>query len=201
MCKSSFDTVEALILAWVTQQWTLLLSPLLACHNLFAKLPIWSCTFLQVTSAINNLIMGKIYIEHTGIMRITNLQSTMVAKIKFKESGRLSSKDAHQVTLSVRHCGICSILAISNTLLKPAAVCLACVKSTVQSCARSAKRHVVHCHTYNILQKVMWQKPIALLAWTMMSCTTESGAHVKTPGSYMCCYTYTHGKSAIILSC
>ncbi len=52
---------------------------------------------LQVTSAINNLIMGKIYIEHTGIMRITNLQSSMVAKIKFKESGRLSSKDAHQV--------------------------------------------------------------------------------------------------------
>ncbi len=56
---------------------------------------------LQVTSAINNLIMGKIYIEHTGIMRITNLQSTMVAKIKFKESGRLSSKDAHQVIQSV----------------------------------------------------------------------------------------------------
>jgi len=55
---------------------------------------------LQVTSAINNLIMGKIYIEHTGIMRITNLQSTMVAKIKFKESGRLSSKDAHQVIQS-----------------------------------------------------------------------------------------------------
>ncbi len=56
---------------------------------------------LQVTSAINNLIMGKIYIEHTGIMRITNLQSTMVAKIRFKESGRLSSKDAHQVIQSV----------------------------------------------------------------------------------------------------
>lgn len=55
---------------------------------------------LQVTSAINNLIMGKIYIEHTGIMRITNLQSTMVAKIRFKESGRLSSKDAHQVIQS-----------------------------------------------------------------------------------------------------
>jgi len=55
----------------------------------------------QVTSAINNLIMGKIYIEHTGIMRITNLQSTMVAKIRFKESGRLSSKDAHQVIQSV----------------------------------------------------------------------------------------------------
>lgn len=66
---------------------------------------------LQVTSAINNLIMGKIYIEHTGIMRITNLQSTMVAKIRFKESGRLSSKDAHQVIQCVRHCGIYVILA------------------------------------------------------------------------------------------
>ena len=52
---------------------------------------------MQVTSAINNLIMGKIYIEHTGIMRINNMQSNLVAKIKFKESGRLSSKDAHQV--------------------------------------------------------------------------------------------------------
>lgn len=51
----------------------------------------------QVTSSINNLIMGKIYIEHTGIMKVTNLQSSMVAKIKFKEAGRLSSKDAHQV--------------------------------------------------------------------------------------------------------
>lgn len=51
----------------------------------------------QVTSSINNLIMGKIYIEHTGLMKINNLQSSMVAKIRFKEAGRLSSKDAHQV--------------------------------------------------------------------------------------------------------
>ncbi len=156
---------------------------------------------LQVTSAINNLIMGKIYIEHTGIMRITNLQSTLVAKIKFKESGRLSSKDAHQVVPSVRHCGICNIPAMSKGLPKSAAVCLACMKSMVQSCARSAEWHLVHCHTYNILHKVMWQKSIALLAWTMMLCVTESGAQVKTPGSYMCCYTYTRSKSAIILSC
>ena len=52
----------------------------------------------QVTSSINNLIIGKLYVEHTGIMRINNTQSSMVAKVKFKESGRLSSKDAHQVS-------------------------------------------------------------------------------------------------------
>ena len=45
--------------------------------------------------------MGKIYIEHTGIMKISNVQSSMVAKIKFKESGRLSSKDAHQVLIKL----------------------------------------------------------------------------------------------------
>lgn len=54
-----------------------------------------------MTSSINNLIMGKLYIEHTGIMKITNVQSSMVAKIKFKESGRLSSKDAHQVRIKL----------------------------------------------------------------------------------------------------
>ncbi|KAL3144723.1 hypothetical protein ABBQ38_001846 [Trebouxia sp. C0009 RCD-2024] len=54
-------------------------------------------TWAKVTSSINNLIMGKIYIEHTGLMKINNLQSSMVAKIRFKEAGRLSSKDAHQV--------------------------------------------------------------------------------------------------------
>ena len=61
---------------------------------------------LQVTSAINNLIMGKIYIEHTGIMRISNLQSSLVAKIKFKETGRLSSKDAHQVCSPTQLLGV-----------------------------------------------------------------------------------------------
>lgn len=55
----------------------------------------------QVTSSINNLIMGKIYIEHTGIMKISNVQSTMVARLKFKESGRLSSKDTHQVRIQL----------------------------------------------------------------------------------------------------
>ena len=45
--------------------------------------------------------MGKIYIEHTGIMKISNVQSSMVAKIRFKESGRLSSKDAHQVSIKL----------------------------------------------------------------------------------------------------
>ena len=73
---------------------------------------------VQVTSQINNLIMGKIYIEHTGIMRINNLQSSLVAKNKFKESGRLSSKDQHQV-IAASDC-------MSKLLcpLPPARVCL-----------------------------------------------------------------------------
>lgn len=74
------------------------------------SLSLWQHTIdaLQVTSAVNNLIMGKMYVEHTGIMRINNTGSGMVAKIKFKEAGRLSSKDAH----GVRH--------VYSSLLMPA---------------------------------------------------------------------------------
>ena len=60
--------------------------------------------------------MGKMYIDHTGIMRINNTGSGMVAKVKFKEASRLSSKDAHQVTclLLVGMLGSKSDLAVLN---------------------------------------------------------------------------------------
>ena len=50
----------------------------------------------QVTSSINNLIIGKIYIDHGGIMRIRN-QSGLVAKLKFHETGMLT-REAHLVS-------------------------------------------------------------------------------------------------------
>lgn len=54
---------------------------------------------LQVTSSINNIIVGKLYIDHGGVMRIQNKKTDLAAKIKFKETGLLGgSKNAHQVS-------------------------------------------------------------------------------------------------------
>ena len=53
------------------------------------------CVLAQVTSSINNLIIGKIYIDHGGMMRIRG-SSGLVAKIKFHETGMLT-REAHQV--------------------------------------------------------------------------------------------------------
>lgn len=41
--------------------------------------------------------MGKPHIEHSGIMKINNLQSSLTAKIKFEASSRLSWAESHQV--------------------------------------------------------------------------------------------------------
>ncbi len=50
---------------------------------------------LQVTSSLH--IMGKPHIEHSGIMKISNLQSSLAAMIKFEASSRLSWGESHQV--------------------------------------------------------------------------------------------------------
>lgn len=50
----------------------------------------------KVTSSLH--IMGKPHIEHSGIMKITNLQSSLVARIKFEASSRLSWSEPHQVS-------------------------------------------------------------------------------------------------------
>ena len=50
---------------------------------------------MQVTSSLH--IMGKPHIEHSGIMKINNLQSSLAAKIKFEASSRLSWGESHQV--------------------------------------------------------------------------------------------------------
>ena len=56
----------------------------------------------KVTTSINNLILGKIYIDHGGIMRIRNLtqdgsSTGLTARIRFKETSMLFDKDPRQV--------------------------------------------------------------------------------------------------------
>lgn len=50
---------------------------------------------VQVSSSINNLIIGKIYIDHGGIMRIRS-SAGLVAKLRFHETGMLT-REAHLV--------------------------------------------------------------------------------------------------------
>ena len=52
---------------------------------------------LQVVSSIHNLIIGKIYVDHGGVMRITSSATGMACKLKFKEQGLLSRHEAHEV--------------------------------------------------------------------------------------------------------
>ena len=52
---------------------------------------------MQVVSSINNLNIGKIYVDHGGVMRITSSATGMVCKLKFREQGILSRHEAHEV--------------------------------------------------------------------------------------------------------
>ena len=61
----------------------------------------WVC--MQVVSSINNLIIGKIYVDHGGVMRITSSATGMVCKLKFREQGILSRHEAHEVCALLRH--------------------------------------------------------------------------------------------------
>lgn len=55
-------------------------------------------TWQKVTTTIGNLILGKIYIDHGGIMKVRNVTTNMTAKMNFKESGSLlRSKEQHVV--------------------------------------------------------------------------------------------------------
>mmetsp|Transcript_19049 Transcript_19049/g.57551 ORF Transcript_19049/g.57551 Transcript_19049/m.57551 type:complete len:776 (+) Transcript_19049:336-2663(+) len=52
----------------------------------------------KVTSTIGNLILGKIYIDHGGIMKVRNVTAGLTAKMNFKESGGLlRSREQHVV--------------------------------------------------------------------------------------------------------
>lgn len=50
-----------------------------------------------MVSSINNLIIGKIYVDHGGVMRISSSSTGMVCKLKFREQGLLSRHEAHEV--------------------------------------------------------------------------------------------------------
>ena len=51
----------------------------------------------KVTTSINNLILGKIYIDHGGIMKVRNVGTGLTAKLRFKETGMIFDKDPRQV--------------------------------------------------------------------------------------------------------
>ncbi len=57
----------------------------------------WHMNAGQVVSSINNLIIGKIYVDHGGTMRIHSSHSNLVCKLKFKEQGVLRMREAHEV--------------------------------------------------------------------------------------------------------
>ena len=61
-----------------------------------------SLVCMQVVSSINNLIIGKIYVDHGGVMRITSSATGMVCKLKFREQGILSRHEAHEVCALLR---------------------------------------------------------------------------------------------------
>ena len=56
-----------------------------------------SYSWNKVTTYLNNLILGKIYIDHGGVMKISSAQSGLTARIRFKETGMLYDKNPRQV--------------------------------------------------------------------------------------------------------
>mmetsp|Transcript_31862 Transcript_31862/g.90503 ORF Transcript_31862/g.90503 Transcript_31862/m.90503 type:complete len:788 (+) Transcript_31862:469-2832(+) len=46
-------------------------------------------TWNKVVTSINNLIIGKLYIDHGGLMRVVNKSTGLQAKLRFKETGML----------------------------------------------------------------------------------------------------------------
>lgn len=51
----------------------------------------------KVTTSINNLILGKIYIDHGGIMKVRCVNTGLTARMRFKEAGLIFDKDPRQV--------------------------------------------------------------------------------------------------------
>ena len=50
----------------------------------------------KVTSTVYNLIIGKLYVDHGGIMRVRNMGSGLVARMQFKEQKLLRDRNPHQ---------------------------------------------------------------------------------------------------------
>lgn len=63
----------------------------------------------KVCTTINNLVLGKIYIDHGGIMRIRCLSPEaggLTARLRFKETGMLFDKDPRQVRGFIEQNGV-----------------------------------------------------------------------------------------------
>jgi len=65
-----------------------------------------SYSWNKVTTTINNLILGKIYVDHGGIMKIRCHGINMSARIRFKETGMLFDRNPRQVEGIVEQDGI-----------------------------------------------------------------------------------------------
>jgi hypothetical protein len=60
---------------------------------------------MQVTTSINNIIVGKLNIDHGGIMAVRNPTHGLAAKMKFKQPGLLQFRgEAHVVSLTSSFC-------------------------------------------------------------------------------------------------
>ena len=51
----------------------------------------------KVTSTVGNLIIGKLYVDHAGIMHVRNMGTGLAARLKFKEQGLIMDRNPHQV--------------------------------------------------------------------------------------------------------
>jgi oxysterol-binding protein 1 len=51
----------------------------------------------KVTTTINNLILGKLYVEHSGTMKVQSEQMSTEVRIKFKDGGIITSSK-HQIS-------------------------------------------------------------------------------------------------------
>ena len=60
---------------------------------------------MQVTTSINNIIVGKLNIDHGGVMHVRNLTHGLEAKMKFKQQGILQFRgEAHVVSPHIPPC-------------------------------------------------------------------------------------------------
>ena len=50
----------------------------------------------KVTSTVYNLIIGKLYVDHGGIMRVRNMGTGLVARMQFKEQKLIANRNPHQ---------------------------------------------------------------------------------------------------------
>ena len=54
-------------------------------------------TWRKVKTTVYNIIAGKMYLDHTGTMRVLNETTAALCKLRFKDHGMLSGSEKHQV--------------------------------------------------------------------------------------------------------